>query len=348
MHNGTTNRTGIVVTVFLSAVLVMPGPAVAMECGDFNSNARVELGDTMLHLRSVVGLTALDCPDGATTCWDLNRDGGCNDADTLCIRLREPDCPLEDLNGDRVCDENDCLARLSALEARVDELEGTFGPLGSDVGGLIGLPGRVDADVSRLDAENEATRGRLDTIELILDLDPDGDKRVFVTSSSHVGGELEGITRADQICQSAATSGRLPGTYRAWIGTIADPAFGDRNQGPANRFLPAPGSRYITVGPDSITTVRSIVADVADARFLQTLQNPIDVDEFGFNVPHGELVWTGVDVNGSPTTNATCGNWQDLVSAGTIGVVGQTGASWTQREVRTSCTERMRVYCFQQ
>jgi hypothetical protein len=148
----------------------------------------------------------------------------------------------------------------------------------------------------------------------------------FVTSASFTGGGSQGfggLTGADARCNTAASAAGLPGTYLAWLSHCS------ANASPSSRF--SDGAPWARVdGP----VVATDLADLLDG----TLQNPLDVDETGTQVPAGTDVWTGPLASGTSAgqcTSNTCNDWTTTAS-GSLGLTGEaslTTMQWTQDDL---------------
>jgi hypothetical protein len=170
-------------------------------------------------------------------------------------------------------------------------------------------------------------------------------KTVFATSDKVDGGYFNGDpTRADALCQTAATRGGLPGSYHAFVS-----------------FTTVDARDRITEGPYSLpdgTRVADSKADLLDA----TIQHAINLDESRNAISSfGEEAWTGSSPDGTlyagqpygPSND--CNNWttssSDFMSFDAVaGGVGATDASWVTQYPGAWywCSDMKRVYCFQQ
>lgn len=161
-----------------------------------------------------------------------------------------------------------------------------------------------------------------------------GDKTVFVTSGTYTGN-LGGIAGANSICQSAATSAGLSGTYYAWIaGSYADD--------PYIRFNKT-FDRYVLRNG---TVVANDWYDLIDG----TLTNPINIDQNGSTVSGN--VWTGSHYYGwgfnSTGDGVSCLIWTAAdTNTGYYGQVSQTNNDWSDKTT-SACTNSYHLYCFQQ
>jgi hypothetical protein len=158
----------------------------------------------------------------------------------------------------------------------------------------------------------------------------------FVSSSSHYGDALDGLTGADTICQRLATAAGLPGTYLAWIS--------DNTASPSTRFIQATVPYMM---PDG-TVIATSYQDRTDG----TLAHAIDRTESGgTRTSVVQQAWTNTLSDGSAAglspANSHCGNWH----VGTFGNTGSTlvaDGGWTAIG-NHPCEDAPRgVYCFQQ
>jgi hypothetical protein len=172
-------------------------------------------------------------------------------------------------------------------------------------------------------------------------------KLVFVTSELVQGGYLHGLDGADATCQRLAQAARLPGSYKAWLSSVG--------HGVADRFTHA-AEPYVLVDG---TPIADDWADLTHA----ALRHPIDLDEHGATPEprpfFGAAVWTFTSYDatalrwepgGTPTSNprGDCLAWEDLAGLGMLGGFESAAAAWTSSSTGISCTERARLYCFEQ
>ncbi len=157
---------------------------------------------------------------------------------------------------------------------------------------------------------------------------------VFVTSTTYTGGAIDGVSGADDLCQTRADAAGLTGSFKAWIsdGTTAN--------NPSSRFTQAGGPYELTTG----TVVANNWADLTDG----TLDSAINYNENGVSAS-GNNVWTNTGTGGAyVTTTNDCTNWTS--TSGTNGGGGTssgTGSSWTN-QTTYACTSSNRLYCFAQ
>lgn len=157
-------------------------------------------------------------------------------------------------------------------------------------------------------------------------------KRVFVTSSAF-SGNLGGAAGADALCNAAAESGGLVGTFAAWIG--------DSTTSPAARITHATVPYYRMDG----TMPRIICNDWSD--LVDGIAVAVAEDEFG-NPQANAHVWTGANDNGT-ANGAHCSNWTSN-SAADSGMHGNAsaGATFSTWYGATACNTSARLYCFEQ
>lgn len=162
-------------------------------------------------------------------------------------------------------------------------------------------------------------------------LDGGCERTVFVTSGPY-GGNLGGLTGADQRCADHASDAGLGGKYLAWLA--------DATKGPSDRFT-RDSAGYLL--PDGGGLVAAGWTDLVDG----TLQRRINVDEKG--ALGQDPVWTNVAADGRPDGKTSCSNWTSS-EAGT-GSIGSTGAlekEWTTQGLMNPCFNVFRLYCFEQ
>lgn len=156
---------------------------------------------------------------------------------------------------------------------------------------------------------------------------------VFVTSSGH-NGNLGGLSGADAICQGAAASAGLPGTYKAWLS--------DSTNSPSTRFVQSTGPYQLRNG----TTIAANWAELTDG----TLAAPINITETAGTASGPLASWTNTQANGTVAAAPQhCGNWSNGTAgdSGLFGDVTHSDSGWTQFAGAT-CNGEFFLYCFQQ
>jgi hypothetical protein len=170
--------------------------------------------------------------------------------------------------------------------------------------------------------------------------------RVFVTSRAFVGGDLGGLTGADEACAMLATAAGIGSSYAAWLS--------DSTESPATRFIQNHGPYQLVDG----TIVANNWADLASG----SLRHPIDLTEMGTmpafksTAPCSESfpVWTNTRPNGSTfDSGLDCGDWLDPMGRNAaLGDSQSTTAGWTQScsffMSRVVCEDTAGLYCFEQ
>jgi hypothetical protein len=159
---------------------------------------------------------------------------------------------------------------------------------------------------------------------------------VFVTSANY-GSNLNGLTGADNLCQTAANNAMpapLPGSYKAWLA--------DSSGSPSTRFVQSTGPYRLVNG----TTIAANWADLTDG----TLAARINFTEHKTAV--GELfkTWTSVQKNGTLAESGySCKGWKSnlITELGGTGSSRSSSAAWTLDAYET-CSQLRRLYCFQQ
>jgi hypothetical protein len=167
------------------------------------------------------------------------------------------------------------------------------------------------------------------------------DRVAFVTSSKHFTNftsQNNPFPDADAICTTAATAGKLPGKYMAWISA-------DGNW-PAGRFTTKSATPYVRTDK---TVIANNWGDLTDG----SLNAPINRDENGTALGSSERVMTDTNTDGTLTSGAEhCNNWTDVTGTGgyTVGQgdPGAINASWTGTSATGTCTSQYHLYCFQQ
>jgi hypothetical protein len=175
------------------------------------------------------------------------------------------------------------------------------------------------------------------------DPDCDGDahcqpRRVFSTSDGY-RGDLGGLAGANEICQSHADAASLGGSFRAWLA--------DSTTGPADTFERSPVPYVRTDG--------ATVADDWDDLTDGTIQNLIEVNEFGSATGVSFFKWTNVTAAGAPENivgdpgEDSCQNWTSDEGNGSFAAPDFFGGSWTESDGgRFDCGSGVALYCFEQ
>jgi hypothetical protein len=146
---------------------------------------------------------------------------------------------------------------------------------------------------------------------------------VFVTSQTIEGkfaGDAGPTTLADAFCLEKANALGGGSKWKAWL--MAG------NQLPAVRLRDVPGG-WVDVNGNEVAIDRVALSG--------SLTNPPHLDETK-KLASGE-VWTGI-------RGDTCGEWTGK-DQGDVGVVGD-ARQWTNSEDNRPCSNRYRLYCFEQ
>jgi hypothetical protein len=170
-------------------------------------------------------------------------------------------------------------------------------------------------------------------------------RKVFVTSETFVGGNLGGLTGADDICRKLAVSAGLSSSYAAWLS--------DSTGSPVTRFPEDVGPYLLVNG--------AIVANNWTDLTSGTLRQPIDLTELGGPPPLGTVgcvnpaVWSGTQNNGVlPQERGDCDDWSSTTSETAVfGSVFST-TMWSDACTLISgtpakaCGGSSALYCFEQ
>ena len=156
---------------------------------------------------------------------------------------------------------------------------------------------------------------------------------VFVTRAAFQGN-FGGLAGADARCQSAAGDAGLPGVFRAWLSTTAEPA-GARV---ARKDVP-----YVMPGG---IRVADNYADLTDG----DLAHPIDRTEYGDAVPSPFLARTATTSDGR-ALSPTCADWTSRrrYDGGTWGATDAATSDWSRTGVFPGrCDYLAHLYCLEQ
>jgi len=163
--------------------------------------------------------------------------------------------------------------------------------------------------------------------------------KIFFVTDGRYTGDLGGVTGADALCTSEAREAALGGTFKAWLSTSSENA----------------RDRIAKVGPwmmvdGSVVFEADPLADLPKTFLRYTAKR---TDLFFDRDPN---VWTATNKNGALTRpDSTCEDWSSGLAKhrGTHGEL-QGLQYWTdyltidQTSELSPCTERFRLYCFEQ
>ena len=156
---------------------------------------------------------------------------------------------------------------------------------------------------------------------------------IFVTRAAFQGN-FGGLAGADARCQEAARQAGLPGVFRAWLSTAAQPA-GAR--------LARKDAPYVL--PDG-TRVADNFADLTDG----ALAHPIDRTEYGDAVTSPFLARTATAPDGQALSPA-CADWTSRrrYDGGWWGATDATTPAWSRSGVFPGrCDYLAHLYCLEQ
>ena len=174
-------------------------------------------------------------------------------------------------------------------------------------------------------------------------------KFVFVTSGT-IDGNIGGIAGGDAQCQAEAQAASLPGTYKAWLSTS------NSGENPAASFSHANGA-YVT--PDqNQTVVASSWTAFASAAHSADISFHADGNSVAGSCQGICAVWTGTNVDGTPSAN-NCSGWTNNANfvGGDYGDAlspsdGVTFLNWSNGapsgSQNANCAAPQFLYCVQQ
>jgi len=222
------------------------------------------------------------------------------------------------------------------LASRVAELittnEALLGAISSNVAGIQSDVGVIKRVVNDNNALLEGIAGSTGTV---------APKIVFVTTEKWQGDfgvDIDPIVRVDSICQDAAESAELSGTYKAWF------SLPDRY--PGARFTKSTGPYIRTDG----MLVALNYSDLTDGAIM----SPITVTERGLVLDDvlNQYVWTNTTAygqSGGADEDDNCANWRTKYS-GRSAIAGYSPfveGGWSQK-VRLSCFGFGHLICVEQ
>ncbi|MDB4939134.1 MAG: hypothetical protein JWP87_6106 [Labilithrix sp.] len=163
--------------------------------------------------------------------------------------------------------------------------------------------------------------------------------KIFFVTDGRYTGDLAGLAGADAICMQEATAGGLTGVFKAWLSTSTEDA--------KDRIAP--------VGPWQMVDGRVVFSGA-------TVGNPESFPTYSAKgndllFDPNPNVWTGTTGPGRLNDGSkTCSSWTSAgpTDTGTYGSLAWTSDLWTdERKLDATsetspCSERLRLYCFEQ
>ncbi len=159
--------------------------------------------------------------------------------------------------------------------------------------------------------------------------------RVFLTSQIF-DGNLGGVMGADAKCQAAANTAGLGGIWKVWISD-------NLGNMPSSRFHHSTDTYRLLNG----NIVANNWIDLTDG----SLDNSINLDEFGNIFSSTGQVWTGTKIDGSYVVDKNCLNWESNSASqlGEVGYFNYMDNKWTYWGLKgCSPSSGGRLYCFEQ
>lgn len=165
---------------------------------------------------------------------------------------------------------------------------------------------------------------------------PVSGRTAFVTRSTWTPS-AGGLTEADSLCQSEATSASLTGTFKGLLVTSTGSA--------QSRFEPITSESLPWVRPDGVA-IAPTAAELFTSTFLNTA---INQSADGLYYSSFEGVWGGAwDLTTAGTPETTCTNWTS--TSGSV-LMGYTSLTYRQKffaNAYGSCIMHLRFYCPQE
>ncbi len=254
-------------------------------------------------------------------------DGTCNVGEAECNCTPGGGC-----DPGLTCESDVCVPEGTTSGSGATDTDVTGGDTSSDGGGTRGSQTTGATDSSTGGATSSGTAGSGDQGTPTTGGDVDGNI-VFVTSTSHVAGDLGGQAGADAICNARAAEAGLAGIYVAWLSDAQTNAID--KLGTARGWVRTDG--------------KPVVADAADL-VAQRFYYPIIYNELGNTVALGSLVLTATTSDGqaADSTGLYCGNWTDATDANTNFPAGRIGGGaryWTEY-TGLGCAAEGHLFCF--
>jgi hypothetical protein len=153
---------------------------------------------------------------------------------------------------------------------------------------------------------------------------------IFVTDTYSNGAEVGGLVGADSICQAAAVSATLSGTFKAILSDSINDAI----------------SRLPIIGPIFNTHGERVANDSADF-WDSSLDSAIRYDQYGATAPTGRS-WAGTQTNGTAHSN-TCNDWTLTTGIGNTNFSpNYTNSYWLYHSAAQNCTDSYTLMCISQ
>ena len=167
-------------------------------------------------------------------------------------------------------------------------------------------------------------------------------KYAFITRDNVNGtgvgsGNLGGLSGADNICQTRATAAGLNGTYKAWLS--------DDGTSAASRLTQYNGEYRLLNG----TKLADNWSDLVDG----SIDNPLNITEYGTTVAASSAAYTGTNTNGTSESPNNCANWNSggtnvWVRGGNPTVTNGDWTFWVFAGCDGSWASGWKLYCFEQ
>lgn len=162
--------------------------------------------------------------------------------------------------------------------------------------------------------------------------------RLHLSQYNLYSSNFGGLSGADGVCASEASSAGLTGTFMAWLS--------DSTSSPSTRFTQS-SKGYVLVNN---TVVATSWADLVDG----TLAVPINVTADGTVDPTPRTTATSTDADGtaiSTSPGAFCQDWTSAAGGASAtqirGHTSGTGTTWTN-SFSAGCANTIRLICFEQ
>ncbi|CAN5925601.1 hypothetical protein BH11MYX4_BH11MYX4_06590 [soil metagenome] len=164
-------------------------------------------------------------------------------------------------------------------------------------------------------------------------------KGLYTGDLAKQGGAASGLAGGDAICTAEAGAARLGGVFKAWLSTSAENA----------------KDRIALVGPWHMTSGATVFA-------AGPITGPEDFPRYAADgedlfFANDARAWTGTNRQNKVTDNGdTCASWASSRPSdkGSFGGITYIGGEWTdyraldQTPETRACSERLRLYCFEQ
>jgi hypothetical protein len=171
-------------------------------------------------------------------------------------------------------------------------------------------------------------------------------RRVFLSSGLYAGGNIGGLTGADDKCQALATAAGLTGQYMAWLSDATTNAR-DRIPAQANAAYIRMDGALVALRYDTLLTGGELLAPInrTETSLPPTAGTASGVGGCGMNT---RLAWTNTNASGYKVGGSLeCGGWKDMSQNGLLGDGNRVTGEWSSNCAPVLCSYTASLYCFE-